>query len=433
MTEKIHWPRIDIPAEFQNKFSKYLRHLVYQGAYERVGKELSPEYIKRIEAELTYIVVYSYPQYFIALYDIVRYARENCIWIGPGRGHTVGSIVCYCLFYDDIDPLKFKISSDILMWRETRFMPDVDLDISKSKRNKLLDYLRNKYGVNHVLRVKTYHDWNGVVHPCSFFILDDRTEAVPTRTMFIEDEGREVIMTDLTKIELEEKGYINFDFLNMDFVDVINAIRMNVEKDSGVELDLANININDDKILQLFTNCETDGIFLFGKGGMKKVLKELPVSSFEDLMALYVLYRPAAMEWLTVYISRRLGTEDIPEFTLVHDILKSTYGIPLYREQVVKLLTDIGKFSFGEAFQIYRLMERRRLDEESIKEGFENGCKLHGMNSDEGKKLWTLLCQASCTCTFDRGHAAAYTFAAYQMAWLKVYYPNEFYKIRPKV
>lgn len=429
MTEKIHWPHIDIPADFQNQFSEYLRHLVYQGAYERVGKELSPEYIKRIEAELTYIEKYSYPQYFIILFDIVQYARENDIWIGPGRGRTVGSMVCYCLFYDDIDPVRFKISSDILMWRKNRFMPDVDLDVSKSERNKLLDYLRNKYGVSNVLRVMSHHDWDGVVHPCSFFILDESTEVISTKKMLVEDEGREVIMTDSTKMELEERGYINFDFLNVDFVDAINAIKMNVEKMSGVKLDLTKININDENVLQLFTNCETDGIFLFGSNGMKNVLKEIPVSSFEDLMALYVLYRPAAMEWFPAYISRWLGTENVPDYALVHDILKSTYGIPLYRDQVVRLLTDIGTFSIEEAFPLYLLMAKKQLDEEGVKERFVSGCKQHNISSDESEQLWTLLLHASCTCAFDRGHAAAYTFAAYQMAWLKTYYPDEFRNI----
>lgn len=237
-----------------------------------------------------------------------------------------------------------------------------------------------------------------MVHPCSICILDNGTEAIPTRRMFVEDEGRGVIMTDQTKIELEEEGYINFDFLSVDFVDSINTIRMNAEKESGIRLDLASININDDKVLQLFANCETDGIFLFGSDGMENVLKELPVSSFEDLMALYVLYRPGAMEWLPAFISRWFGTEDVPDYTLVHEVLKSTYGIPLYREQVVKLLTDIGNFSLEEAFPLYRLMAKRQLNEEIVKEKFINGCKQRGMSNDESEQLWALIFQASCTC-----------------------------------
>ena len=424
----IRWPHIDIPSSYGLDYDGYLCTLVYDGAHKRYGRDLSSDCIGRIELELNYIKRFCCAQYFIILSDIVKYARENEIWIGAGRGRTVSSIICYCLFIDDIDPIKFGLSSFRVCWKEEDFFPDVDIDVSKAKRNQLFDYIRNKFGELAVYRIKPNTDLFSKVHPCTIMILDEKSiDHIRKEKMFVEDEDREVLVADICKRQLDEKGYLNYDLLEMKHVDLVGDVCKLIEKKYGTKIDLVNLDITDNNVLAIFCEGDTDDIFQFDCSGLEKYLQLLEPSSFSDLVALNSLYRPGLLDWIPDYICRKNEVEVIPDFASANYILKSTYGIPIYRDQIIQILTEIGNISYDISNKIYMLLARRKeiTQYESL---FRDGCLKQGIRDSESEMLWDFVLTYS-GFTFDKSHAVAYTYIAFQQAWLKTYYPSEFHEI----
>ena len=424
----IHWPKIDLPDSKVQNYNEYLRLLVYEGAHMRYGEYLTPDCIERIELELNYVQSFSCAQYFIILHDIVKYARENEIWIGAGRGRTVSSIICFCLFIDDIDPIKFGLSSYRVCWKKENFFPDVDIDVSKVKRNDLFDYLRNKYGESAVFRVLNDMTRFSTIHPCSIMIADkEGIDLIPKEKMYTEDEGRDVIVADIHKLQLEERGFLNYDFLSVDHVDITGNVCNLVENRYGKKLDLVNIDITDNKVMSLFCIPDTNDIFLFYYQGMEEFLRIVRPSSFSDLVALYALYRPVMLELIPVYARRKNGVEDVPDYAWANYILEPTYGIPIFRDQIIQILNEVGEMTYEESNKTFRLLIHRK-EVEHYKALFMKGCQQKGIQDSEAGMLWKLV-STHAAYTFDKSHASAYTFIAFQQAWLKTYYPSEFHEI----
>ena len=424
----INWPHIDLPNEYEQKYDEYLRFLVYEGAHERYGENLAPDCIERIETELNYLKLFWCAQYFIILQDIVKYARENEIWIGAGRGRTVSSIICYCLFIDDIDPIKFGLSSYRVCWKKENFFPDVDIDVSKSKRNQLFDYIRNKYGVLAVYRVQPNTDLFSKIHPCTIMISDKKSiDQIQKELLYAEDEGRMVLVANICKRQLDEKGYLSYDFLYMEHVDLTGNVCKLIENKYGTKIDLANLDIEDNNVLTLFCEGDTNDIFQFDCSGLEEYLQLLKPSCFSDLVALNSLYRPGLLDWIPNYICRKNGVEGIPDFASANYILKPTYGIPIYRDQIIQILSEIGNIPHDISNTIYMSLVRRKeiTQYESL---FIDGCIKQGIQKPELDMLWELVSTQS-VFTFDKSHAIAYTYMAFQQAWLKTYYPSEFHEI----
>ena len=424
----MHWPHIDIPNKYESDYDSYLNYLVYDGAHKRYGTNLSPDCIERIELELNYLKEFCCAQYFIILHDIVKFARDNKIWIGAGRGRTVSSIICYCLFIDDIDPIRFGLSSYRVCWKKQNFIPDVDIDVSKVKRNKLFDYLRTKYGELAVLRVHSDIKWLPKIHPCSVLIAsEDCLEQIQKEAMYVEDEGRDVFVADMTKRQFDEKGYLNYDFLSMDHVDLIGSVCNLIESKYGKTIDIANIDVTDNNVLSLFQKLDTDDIFQFNTSEMKDFMEYLQPSSFSDLVALNAMCRPSMMEMIPEYADRKNGFEDVPDYASANYILSCTYGIPIYRDQIIQILSEIGNLPYDISNIIYMQLVRRN-DTTQYESLFKDGCLRKGIHISEAEMLWELISTYSIF-TFDKSHATAYTYIAFQQAWLKTYYPSEFQQI----
>ena len=188
-----------------------------------------------------------------------------------------------------------------------------------------------------------------------------------------------------------------------------------------------NLDITDNNVLAIFCEGDTDDIFQFDCSGLEKYLQLLEPSSFSDLVALNSLYRPGLLDWIPDYICRKNEVEVIPDFASANYILKSTYGIPIYRDQIIQILTEIGNISYDISNKIYMLLARRKeiTQYESL---FRDGCLKQGIRDSESEMLWDFVLTYS-GFTFDKSHAVAYTYIAFQQAWLKTYYPSEFHEI----
>lgn len=426
----MHWPNIELPQHYES-CSTYLKHLVYEGAHKRISDNLPQEYINRIETELKYIEDYDVDRYFIILNDIVCFARKNDIGISAGRGRTVNSIVCFCLFIDDIDPIKFSLNSDALLCKRLRLLPDVDLDVSQSDRNLLVDYIRTKYGKDNILRVKDKLGYAGHLHPCSFFIVPNEVkEGLPIDSIYDEGEQRNVLYTNLYKNDLEALGCINFDFVRASFVDDTRAICKLIEQKYGKIIDLSSLDLNDPEVLALFDSGDVNDIFLFDRIEAKDFLMELQPNSFDDLVALNALCRPGAIRNLPSYINRKKRIEEVPHINEINHILESTYGILIYRDQLIQILIEVGEIAQEDAFPIYVRLIRQK-DDIQCEELFLKGCIHKNMSADEGKELWNFI-KSSANYAFDKGHATAYTYIAFQQAWLKAYYPKEYQEVKKR-
>lgn len=427
---KINYPQINIPDEYESLYDDYLHDIVYKGAKKRYGEKLSDECIKRIDYELGYIRKFGCAQYYILLFDIIKYARENKIWIGAGRGKDASSIVCYCLFIIDIDPIKYGLSQYRAFWKTYNFMPDVDLDISKAKRNNLLDYIRGKFGEKNVLRVLLdFNYWP--IHPCAFFILDcDRGNSIQKVLQYVEDEKREVYVVNKTKRDMENLGLLNFDMLSAGHIDFIHDVCCLVEDNSGRIIDISNICTEDKNVLDFFCNSETDGIFQFSSLEMKNYLKVVQPSSFNDLVVLNALCRPLLEENIPVYARRKKGKETIPDYGRANYILQSTYGIPVFTEQIVQIFMEIGDLSQYDSNMFLHMLIRNKYAGE-YEMAFRKGCNKSGVSDNDIDIIWELVHNYS-SHVFDKSHATAYTFMGYQCAWLKTYFPQEFSTILNK-
>ena len=420
----IKYPQIDIPEEYGSQYDDYLYDIVYKGAKKRYGEKLSDECIRRIDYELDYIRRFGCAQYYILLYDIVKFARGNRIWIGAGRGKDASSIVCYCLFIIDIDPVKHGLSQYRAFWKKNNFVPDVDLDISKVKRNSLLDYIRRKYGEKNVLRVLPDFDY-WPIHPCALFILDNANDnSIQRQSQYVEDENREVYVVNKTKREMEDCGFLNFDLLNANYVDFIYDVCSLIEEKTDRVIDIQNIDTEDKNVFNVFCNSDTDGIFQFSTLEMRNYLKALQPSTFNDLVALNALCRPLMEENISVYARRKKGEEAIPDYGSANYIIQSTYGIPVFTEQIVQILSEIGNLSQYDSNMLFRLLLRNKFAK-GYEMAFREGCRDNGVNENETNTLWELVHNYSSR-TFDKSHATAYTFMGYQSAWLKTYFPEEF-------
>lgn len=428
---KVHWPLVEIPNKYQYDYDAYLQELVFAGAKKRLGVRLGKAYLDRIEYELSYIKQYCDARYFLILFDLVRFAKDNDIWISAGRGRTVACLVCYCLNIDDIDPVRLDIPISSLFWRKHPFLPDVDLDVSKRERYLLVEYMKDKYGHGNVFQSMDMNKW---IHPCSFFIVDDKS-SVPNYIEFscLENEKNKVLLANDSKWNLEAQGLLNYDLLAMSFLDMNKAICDIIDQGKkqyklSDNIDLSSVDITDDNVYVIFQQGLTDGLFSFDSEGMKDCLREVKPTNFEELMAIYALYRPGMMDMIPLYLEGKDGVIHDDGFLI--NILQHTYGVPIYEQQILKVMFDIAHMSWEDGNILLRAIRKRKTDLIChYQQLFEKGCKDYSRLMDlDIIHLWNYVCTYA-PVSFDRGHAAAYSYIAFQQAWLKTYYPDVFQKV----
>ena len=485
-----HLPNFPIPKQSKTQDpDEYLKNLVQLGSQDKYG-DIDPKIQKRIDHELGVIKSMGFAGYFLITADFVQHAKKSNIPVGPGRGSAAGSIVSYALGITNIDPIKHDLLFERFLNPNRISMPDIDIDFCIERRGEVIDYIKNQYGENSVTQIITFGKMKakqvvrdvGRVMGYSFNEVDQIAKAIPNelnitlesalekskelksladgnfkelmshskvlegmnRHASIHAAGVVIAPGDLTDYVplyksstndvtsqydmkgLEELGLLKMDFLGLRNLTVIDKT-VKLIKLLGQDINIENLNLSDSKVYKLFSKGLTTGIFQFESSGMREFLKKLKPTAIEDLVAMNALYRPGPMSNIDDFIARKNGKKEIVyPHPLMKPILKETYGIIVYQEQVMQIANEIAGFSLSEADIMRRAMGKKKkslMDELSVK--FIEGAKSKGINFKKAKEIFNLI-EKFAKYGFNKSHSVAYAYIAFQTAWLKTYYPAEF-------
>ena len=501
-------PKYHIPSDFVSE-ADYLVYLTYLGAKKKYG-EILPESVKeRLDYELNVINSKSFPGYFLFVQDYVNVAQNELdVWVGPGRGSAVGSLVNYCLGITKFDPLKHGLLFERFLNPDRRSLPDIDIDFEVDGRDKVIKWIKEKYGEEncaHIVTIGTMSarkaikdiarieklscdkanalcdaipgrhfygkntlqqglaskDYEGNpeypeliaalnsedrreantvkfasqlegivggtgIHACGFIISPDAVaNHVPVAT--IDDPcnpERKTLITQYDGHVIESTGLVKFDFLGLWTLSVIKECLHLIKQNRGIDVDINNIPLDDEKTFKLYQEGRTIGTFQFESEGMQRYLRELKPTTFEDLVAIYALYHPGPMNHIPSFIARKNGLEAITyDLPIMERHLKETYGITVYQEQIMHLVREIAGFSRGESDAVRKALSSSRYYAiwEAFKEKFIEGGKRNGYNPDILEKIWCDW-EKFGVYTFNKSHAVAYTWLAYQTAYLQAHF-----------
>ncbi|MEN8248704.1 MAG: DNA polymerase III subunit alpha [Bacteroidota bacterium] len=488
-------PNFPLPEGFSNA-DEYLKHITYEGARsERRYGEITSEIEERINHELYIIKTMGFAGYFLITADMINAGRDLGVMIGPGRGSAAGSVVAYAVGITNIDPIKYGLLFERFLNPERISMPDIDTDFDDEGRQKVIDYVVDKYGHNQVAQIITYgtmaakmsikdvarvrdlplsesnnlakmvpeqpgisldkafHDVkelgdiskqdneqgkilqlahklegsvrNTGIHAAGVIIApDDLTEYIPVST----SKDSKLLVTQFDGKVIEDAGMLKMDFLGLKTLTIIkNAISL-IKKNKGVEIDIDQIDMEDQKTFELYQRADTIGTFQFESRGMRKYLQVLKPSTLEDLIAMNALYRPGPMDFIPNFIDRKHGKEEVKyPHPLLKDLLKNTYGIMVYQEQIMQTAQIMAGYSLGQADLLRRAMGKKKKEEMAKqKEIFVAGAKeIHNIEKKKAEEVFGVM-EKFAEYGFNRSHSAAYSVVAYQTAYLKANYPEEF-------
>ncbi|MDN5330810.1 MAG: polymerase subunit alpha [Tepidanaerobacteraceae bacterium] len=487
-----HLPRFDVPEGFTE--DSYLEKLCYDGLKKRYGM-VTPELRNRLDYELDVIKRMGYSSYFLIVWDFVNFARKNGIMVGPGRGSAAGSLVAYCLYITNVDPLKYNLLFERFLNPERVTMPDIDVDFCYERRQEVIDYVVEKYGADRVAQIGTFGTMAaraairdvGRVLGYPYSEVDSVAKMVPMepgmtiekaltlnpelKKLYNENErmkklldtakalegfprhasthaagvvissqplvelvplhkvGDSTVSTQFTMTALEELGLLKMDFLGLRTLTVIqDALRL-IKRARGTVVDIERIPLDDKKVYEMLGRGETTGVFQLESTGMRNLLKELKPERFEDIIAVIGLYRPgplgsgAAEE----FIKNKNNPENIKYIhPKLEPILRETYGIILYQEQVMKIAQELAGFSLAQADILRKAMGKKQQEVmEAQRSSFIKGCIANGIDEETAKKIFEEISYFA-GYGFNKSHAAAYAMVAYQTAYLKAHFPVEF-------
>jgi len=448
----------------------------------------SPEYMERLEEELSIIKEKKFASYFIVVQNMLNWAKKQGIMVGPGRGSSAGSLVCYALGITDIDPIKYGLLFFRFIDIDRDDFPDVDSDIQDSRREEVKDYLERQY--KHVASIATFLQFKdkGVVRDvarCFNIPLADVNRALKTvdtweeyitskNTAWFRDkypevetygdqlrgrirgtgvhaagvvtskmpiskiapmETRNVTGSDtrlpVVAIDMEEAadiGLIKIDALGLKTLTVINDC-LNIIKDrTGKRPDLSLINMEDRNVYDMLSDGHTKGVFQCEAAPYTNLLVKMGVHKFDELVASNALVRPGAMNTIGKdYIARKQGKQGIVYSSpIMKEFTEDTYGTILYQEQVMLACVKLGGMTMGEANKVRKIIGKKKDAREfdQFKELFIRNAS-GPLGGAAAEKMWHDF-EAHAGYSFNKSHAVAYSTVSYWTAWLKYYYPLEF-------
>lgn len=486
-----HLPHFDVPEGETSK--SYLRK-VCENEIPRLYGESSETLLKRLDYELDVIGTMGFEDYFLIVWDYVRYAREHNILVGPGRGSAAGSVVAYLLGITGLDPLKYDLLFERFLNPERVSMPDIDIDFCYERRGETIDYVTRKYGQARVSQIITFgteaaravirdvgrvldlplaevnriakmipnelgitlekalkgkelkelyesdpnvrelFDFgkklegiarNSSTHAAGVVIsADSLDDHVP-----VQNSNEEGFVTQYDKDNIEELGLLKMDFLGLRTLTVMGDALKLIKANRGIDLDLDAIPLDDKDACDILTKGDTSGVFQLESDGITKLVMDLKPEHFEDLIPLVALYRPGPLGSGMVedFIDRRHGKKEVTYLhPILEPILKDTFGVILYQEQVMQIASAMGGFSLGQADLMRRAMGKKK---ESVlkaqRESFVAGAIDNGISENIANEVFDLLVYFA-GYGFNKSHSAAYAYIAYQTAYLKAHYFPEF-------
>lgn len=479
----IKLPKFNIEGVDDNDV--YFRDMCIRGMYERYGKNVDEKIRKRLDYELSVISQLHFTDYFLIVWDFIRYARENSIPVGPGRGSGAGSLCAYCIGITGIDPMRYDLLFERFLNPERGNMPDFDIDFCIEGRQRVKDYVVQKYGADRVSEIIAFDTMKaraavrdvGRVLGTPYQICDKAAKLIDPRLTLeqamkeseelsllyrnnkdihklielarkIEGMPRHTsvhaagvvisavplidlvplqrnegsVVTQYTMKYLEELGLLKMDFLglrNLTIIrDAVNEIRR-----TEPEFDISNVSVSDPEVYSMLSRGDTAGVFQFESAGMTQRLMELQPERIEDLIVVLSLYRPGPMKSIPVYIENKRDPSKVKYLhPLLEDILKETYGVMVYQEQVMEICRKLAGYSYGHADEIRRAMAKKKQDIMLSERGsFVEGAAENGVSAETANKIFDEMVSFA-SYAFNKSHAAAYAYLSYQTAYLKCRY-----------
>ena len=469
---------------------EYLINLAYKGLTKRMGGVIPPKYKERLDYELKVIADMGFTDYFLIVFDYVRFSIKNNIMVGAGRGSAVGSLVAYSLGITCLDPLKYDLLFERFLNPNRITMPDIDIDFEDERREEVINYVRNLYGSDRVAKIVSYATMTAkdvLRSVAKINNVDDLTlssllkkinpkddlkknktseidellnrnsllkkvyeeayylegikkhititaagvviSSVPLTDVIPLTSSSGEILTGYDKDELEGLGILKMDFLSIRNLTIMSDVLKDIESSTGKKFNINSIPLDDKEVFSLFYKADTVGVFQFESVGMKNFLKKLKPECFDDLVMALAIYRPGPMGSIDEYLARKNNHAPIKYVDdSLMDILKPTYGILIYQEQVMEILRKMGNFSYAEADIIRRAISKKKMSvmEEARVKFINNAIDL-GYKEESAKNVYDLIVKFA-DFGFNKSHSVAYAFIAYQMAYLKVHF-KEFYYI----
>ena len=417
-----HLPSFDVPEGYTNE--TYFRKLCYEGFEERYTAP-PEEYLQRLEYEINVISRMGYVNYYLIVWDFIRYAKESDIPVGPGRGSGAASIVAYCLHITEVDPMKYALIFERFLNPERVSMPDFDTDFCQERRGRVIEYVTEKYGADHVAQIATFGTMAargairdvgralnfsyaetdvvaklvpGMVHSLQeamdvnpklkeMYNGDARVKQLIDTAMKLEGMPRntsthaagvvitadpvcsyvplsrndDTIVTQYTMTTIEQLGLLKMDFLGLRNLTVIYDAEKEIRK-LNPEFDIRFVPDNDPETFAMLAEGKTQGVFQLESAGITGVCVNMRPTSIEDLTAIVALYRPGPMDSIPTFIANKLDNRKITYKTpLLEPILKVTYGCIVYQEQVIAIFQSLGGYTMGQADNIRRAISKKKM------------------------------------------------------------------------
>lgn len=467
----------------------YLKQLTTIGLNKRLNHQVSEVYKKRLDYELDIIIKMNFVDYFLIVFDLIRFAKTSNIYVGPGRGSSAGSLIAYCLGITDVDPIKYDLLFERFLNPMRISMPDIDIDFPDNKRQHVIDYVKNKYGNSHVAHIPTFGTLKARqafrdtarTYQISLSSVDKITklignsslqsalnsqklknilesqpallevyqqamsiEGIPRHTSihaagvvlshkvledvaptFEIDEDMRVLQYSMDY--LESIGLIKIDFLGLRNLTLIDRISNNIREEQP-SFRITDIPLNDPETFKLLRMGQTSGIFQLESKGMTNLLVDAKVDRFMDIVDVIALYRPGPMENIPTYLSARRNPKQIDYF---HPDLKpitlSTYGILIYQEQIMQVAQKFAGFTLAKADILRKAMSKKDAKVlEGLRAEFILGAINNGYESKFSHQLFELIYKFA-NYGFNKSHSVVYGVVAYQLAYLKANYSLYFY------
>lgn len=500
----------DFPVSTNETTDEFFARMAREGLEERFNgphfkkikndpefeTKIRPQYIERLDNEVSMINQMGFPGYFLIVSDFIKWAKKNRIAVGPGRGSGAGSLVAYSLKITNINPLPYNLLFERFINPERVSMPDFDVDFCQDRREEVIHYVTEKYGQEKVGQIITFGKLQAKavirdvsrVYGLPYTEADMLAKLVPDELgitlkvamekepkfqdlsekdpkirdilnvsrkleglfrhasihaagviitgkplvdycpLFKGREGEQVVQYD--KDSSEQIGLVKFDFLGLKTLTVIDNAAKFIQRDHDENFDIDAIDLEDKKVYELISSGKTTGVFQLESAGMKELCKRLKPDTLDDITAINALYRPGPLGSGMVddFVEIKHGRKETQyPFPQLEGVLKDTYGIIVYQEQVQNIARIIAGYSLGQADILRRAMGKKKKDVmDQHRKIFEEGAIKNGFDGKKAVELFDLMAKFA-EYGFNKSHAVAYALIAYQTAFLKTYYPAAFF------
>lgn len=482
------------PIEKGQTADEVLQSRAIAGLQFRLGEQIPPHYLERLQYEIGVICSMGYADYFLIVEDFMRFAKESNILTGPGRGSSASSLVAYALQITQVDPLQYDLLFERFLNPQRISLPDIDIDFVDTKRHEVIKYVANKYGKQYVAQIITFGTLSAkavardVARMFNFDseTLDQISKMIPNKNGItlqeaytqneklrawiqeedirsrwfdtalkleglprnssthaagvvlspvplvevvpIEEGHDDIYLTQWPMQEVEQAGLLKMDFLGLRNLTILEQLRKSIQFTHHIKIDFTQIPLHDEKTFSLLREGDTAGIFQLESEGMRQALREIKPTHFLDIVAVNALYRPGPMDFIPIYARRKHGMEQVVmPHPALEPILRETYGVIVYQEQIMRIANVLAGFSIGEADLLRRAVSKKKRDVlEQQRAHFIAGAKKQGYAEQTADEVYALIVRFA-DYGFPKSHAVAYSLISYQLAYLKAHFPVNFY------